>query len=32
MNTVRAAAGRVMTPDTESAKLGVLCNDNEVAA
>jgi hypothetical protein len=32
MNTVRAAAVRVMPPATEIAKLGVLYQDNEVAA
>jgi len=32
MNTVRAAAVRVMPPDTETAKLDVTCHDNEVAA
>lgn len=32
MNTVRAAAVRVMPPDTGIAMLGVSYNDNEVAA
>jgi len=32
MNTVRAAAVRVMPPVTETAKLGYLHNNNEVAA
>jgi len=32
MNTVRAAAVRVMPPATETAKFGVSYNDNEVAA
>jgi hypothetical protein len=32
MNTVSAAAVRVMPPATEISKLGVICQDNEVTA
>ena len=32
MNTVRAAAVRVMPPATETVMYGIQCHENEVAA